>query len=63
MNSVEETGDEILLSYRHLNTFYKISRSTEILWKIGGTGGPRAQLYKTTPVVNFSGNHDARRQR
>jgi len=36
-NSIEWTGDGFLVSFRHMNAVYKISRSTGAIdWKLGG---------------------------
>jgi hypothetical protein len=66
-NSIEPDGDAYIISFRHLNALYKVSRSSgKILWKLGGT--PRAESLSVIgdPELAaggalFGGQHDARR--
>jgi hypothetical protein len=70
MNSIQEYGDEILVSFRHLDAIYDISRSTgQVIWKLGGTPRdptlPGTQLtILNDPVFDcgshFGGQHEAR---
>ncbi len=64
VSSVEPNGNNILLSFRHLDGIYQISKATgEILWKIGGTRIPESLdvIGDTPDVINPLGApHDAR---
>ncbi len=62
MNSIQEIGNQIIMSARELDAVYDIDKATgNIIWKLGGT--PTAQsltvVGNTYPQV-FSGQHDAR---
>ncbi|MBL7807670.1 MAG: aryl-sulfate sulfotransferase [Saprospiraceae bacterium] len=58
-NTIEEDTDgHLLLSFRHLNSIYKIHRQTgAVLWKLGG----KSSSFTFVNDVGFSGQHDARR--
>jgi hypothetical protein len=68
MNSVEQTGDNILLSFRHLDAVYDVKRSTgAVVWKLGGEPRnpalPGVQLTILNDIYggnHFSGQHIAR---
>jgi hypothetical protein len=64
LNSIEPWRDEIVISTRHTNAVYGISRKTgEVKWKLGGRPNSKSleilgpDPYRTDPL---SGNHDAR---
>ena len=62
MNSVQVFGNQLIISFRHLDAVYDINRQTgAINWKLGGTSTPQslAVIGNTYPSV-FSGQHDAR---
>jgi len=62
MNSIEEVGNEVIFSARHLDAVYAIDRTTgNIIWKVGGSPTPQSLTVvgNTYPQV-FSGQHDAR---
>jgi hypothetical protein len=66
-NSVEWTGDGVILSFRHNDAVYKVNRLTgAIEWKIGGTARPESLAVIGDPVFEpgggggFGGQHDAR---
>jgi hypothetical protein len=62
MNSVQELGNQIIMSARQLDAVYDIDKATgNIIWKLGGTPTPRSLtvIGNTYPQV-FSGQHDAR---
>jgi hypothetical protein len=62
-NSVEPAGPYYLLSFRHLDAVYAISRkSGKIAWKLGGTRTARSLTILNDPQGSypFSGQHDAR---
>jgi len=62
MNSVQQYGNEIIFSARHLDAVYAIDRTTgNVMWKLGGTTTAKSLTVvgNTYPSV-FSGQHDAR---
>lgn len=65
-NSLEPAGDAFIVSFRHLDAVYKISRSTgAILWKLGGSARPESLTVMGDPISDaggslFGGQHDAR---
>ncbi len=62
MNSVQELGNQIIMSARQLDAVYDINMTTgNIIWKVGGTPTPQSLTVvgNTYPQV-FSGQHDAR---
>jgi hypothetical protein len=70
MNSIQEYGDNILVSFRHLDAIFEISRSTgDVIWKLGGTPRDPSLPGKQLTIVNdpvfdcgghFGGQHEAR---
>ncbi len=63
MNSIQEVGNQIIMSARELDAVYDINMTTgNIIWKLGGTPTPQSLTVvgNTYPQV-FSGQHDARR--
>lgn len=59
INSLDLDGDgNILVSARSTHTIYKIDRSGEILWRLGG----KHSDFEMTPGSNFAWQHDARRR-
>lgn len=68
MNSVEDDGDGIIFSARHLDAVYRIDKATgNIDWKLG-SDDPVTRTSKSLTVVDdpfgdhpFGGQHDARR--
>ena len=60
-NSVESTGDGLLISFRHLDAVYEVERETGgIRWKLGGTPRPESLTLVGDPWEGVSGQHDAR---
>ncbi len=62
MNSIQELGNQIIMSARDLDAVYDIDKTTgNIIWKLGGTTTPQSLTVvgNTYPQV-FSGQHDAR---
>jgi hypothetical protein len=61
-NSIEEAGDAVIASFRHLDAVYKIRKSTgKIVWKLGGTRTPERLEVKGDPYqYTFGAQHDAR---
>jgi hypothetical protein len=66
-NSIDWTGDGVVLSFRHLDAIYKIDKATgAIAWKLGGTPRPESLSVVGDPVFEpgggggFGGQHDAR---
>jgi hypothetical protein len=66
-NSVEWTGDGVILSFRHDDAIYKVNRLTGLIeWKLGGTTTPESLTVVGDPVFQsgggggFGGQHDAR---
>ena len=65
LNSLEEDGNGIVFSARHLDAVYRIAdpRGTgDIDWKLGGTNTPDSLRAIDDPLLQtvFSGQHDAR---
>lgn len=58
-NALEEDIDgNLLLSFRHLNSIYKIDRiSGQVIWKLGG----KSSDFTFSNDYGFSGQHDIRR--
>ncbi len=62
MNSIQEVGNQLIMSARELDAVYDINMTTgNINWKVGGTPTPQSLTVvgNTYPQV-FSGQHDAR---
>ncbi len=64
LNSIEPWGDQYVLSTRHTDSVWGISKKTgDVVWKFGGVQTPKSlkvlgdDPYKGYPI---SGNHDAR---
>lgn len=64
LNSIEPWGKQLVLSTRHTDRVWGISRKTgEVLWTFGGKKGPKSlrtagdDPYRSYPLA---GNHDAR---
>jgi outer membrane protein assembly factor BamB len=66
VNSVEADGDSVLISLRHADAVYKVSRTTgAIQWKLGGKHTPESLAVEGDTGGSdlvFSGQHDARLQ-
>lgn len=64
INSVARYGPRrFLLSFRHTDSIYAVSRRTKrVVWKIGGTRTPESLDIKNDPDAgtDFGGQHDAR---
>jgi hypothetical protein len=64
VNSVEADGSDLLISLRHTDAIYKVSRTTgAIKWKLGGTRTPASLAVEgDTGGLDtlFGGQHDAR---
>lgn len=61
LNSVEDDGDGVIVSARHLNAVYRIKKSDgSVDWKLGGTPTPES-LTITGLDHPFTSQHDARR--
>ncbi len=59
INSVGLDGDgDLLVSGRSTHTIYKIDRSGEIVWRLGG----KRSDFEMAPGASFAWQHDARRQ-
>jgi len=59
INSVDLAGDgNLLVSARSTHTVYKIARSGEIVWRLGG----KHSDFQMGAGANFAWQHDARRQ-
>jgi hypothetical protein len=64
-NSIEPVGNDIIVSFRHLDAVYRISTTTSAIeWKLGGTPRPESLTIRDDPVFDagsgFGGQHDAR---
>jgi hypothetical protein len=64
INSVEAAGKHLLLSFRHLDAVFKISRRTgTVVWKLGGTRTAKSLAVRDDPYAYpLGGQHDARLQ-
>lgn len=65
MNSIEENGNTIVVSFRHLDAVYAINRSTgAIIYKLGGTTTPQSLTVLNDPDNPYplGGQHYARVQ-
>ncbi len=64
LNSVEPWGDQLVLSTRHSDRVWGISRKTgEVVWTFGGEKGPKSlKIVGEDPFKDYplGGNHDAR---
>jgi hypothetical protein len=59
INSVDLDGDgNLLISSRSMQTIYKLDRSGQILWRLGG----KHSDFELGPGANFAWQHHARRQ-
>ena len=64
INAIDIDGDSILISLRHTDAVYRISRADgAVQWKLGGTTTPESLtvLNDPHPVSPFGGQHDVRR--
>jgi hypothetical protein len=65
-NSVEPAGNDVVLSFRHLDAVYRVSGADgSIVWKLGGTARPESLTILNDPEFGpggggFGGQHDAR---
>jgi hypothetical protein len=63
-NAIEVDGNSILISMRHTDAIYSISRADgHVDWKLGGTSTPErlTVLNDPNPSAPFGGQHDVRR--
>ena len=61
MNSVEDDGDGIVFSARHLDAVYRVDKATGAVdWKLGGTHRPESLAFVNDPIGGLGGQHDAR---
>ena len=63
INSIEQTGNTIVASFRHLDAVYAINRSTgDIIYKLGGTARPESLTVLDDPQsgLPLGGQHFAR---
>jgi hypothetical protein len=68
MNSIHEYGDNIVISFRHMDAIYDVSRSTgQVVWKMGGEPRDPSLPGKQLTILNdpacgnhLSGQHYAR---
>jgi hypothetical protein len=63
VNSVEPDGRSVLISMRHTNSVYKVSRRTgAVEWKLGGTHTSKSLALTNVadPANVMTGQHDAR---
>jgi len=62
-NSVEPDGDSMIVSLRHTDGVYRVSRADgQVQWKLGGTTTAQSLTVSGDSVgQTFSGQHDARR--
>jgi hypothetical protein len=65
LNAIEPAGDSVLISLRHTDAVYKVSKATgEVIWKLGGTHTDRSLTIEGEPEGSlfFGGQHDIRLQ-
>jgi hypothetical protein len=63
-NAIEIDGNSILISMRHTDAIYSISRADgHVEWKLGGTSTPERLTVQNdpNPSAPFGGQHDVRR--
>ena len=64
LNSIEPWGDQLVLSTRHTDRVWGISKKTgEVQWTFGGNDGPKSlRIEGEDPLKEYplGGNHDAR---
>ena len=65
INSAEPEGDDVLMSFRHLNAVYSVRKTNgSVEWKIGGTTAPESLTVLNDPIFTagggFLGQHDVR---
>jgi arylsulfotransferase ASST len=63
MNSIEQHGNEIVISMRHTDAVWAINKRTgDVLWKIGGVHSGKSLTILGDPQVAYplGGQHDAR---
>ena len=64
INSAEPEGNDVLMSFRHLNAVYSIRKTNgSVEWKIGGTTRPESLTVLNDPLYGsngFLGQHDVR---
>ena len=66
INSAEPEGNDVLLSFRHLNAVYSVHKSDgTVEWKIGGTTRPESLTVLNDPIFTSGGGlpRPARRAR
>lgn len=63
MNAIEPDGDGLLISLRHTDAVYRISRADgHVEWKLGGTLTPQSlSVSHDAYSLTFGGQHDVRR--
>lgn len=60
-NSIEDTGDGFIISFRSLDAVYKIDKATgAIVWKLGGSARPESLTLVNDPLGGPIAQHDAR---
>jgi hypothetical protein len=70
INAVQMVGNQVIVSFRHLDAVYDIDATTgNIIWKLGGTPSPQSLTVIGNSTFNsqaypqlFSGQHDAKLQ-
>ncbi len=65
INSAAPDGNGVIMSFRHLDAVYRVSKATgSVTWKLGGNPRPESLTVLNDPVAatgdTFRGNHDAR---
>jgi hypothetical protein len=63
-NSLEPVGNDVVISFRHLNAVYRVNGTDgSIQWKLGGVPRPESLTVQNDPIPStdlFRGQHDAR---
>ncbi len=65
INSIEPEGNDVLLSFRHLDAAFSVHKSNgSVEWKIGGSTRPESLTVLNDPIFTsgggFGGQHDVR---
>ncbi len=61
LNAVEPYGSDVVISSRHTNAIWGVSRASgKVLWKVGGTQTPQSLVVPGADEALIGGQHDVR---